>query len=460
MKAELSKKDEKFLAFSLGAPVWKVVLRVSLPLALYQSLNQLFKILDSMMAAHISPSAVSAVAYLSQINLTLSALGGGLAVGASIKVSQAYGAGQFELVKRRVSTLFAMCAVLGAALLLVLAPNAAGFLRLMNTPEEFIKEGSTYFVIELFALVVTFFNNVYIAIERARGNSGRILRLNMAVILMKLGLTAWFVYGLSGGITLISMATLISQGLLFLAAVINLNQKDNAFGFSLKAISMKWNIMAPMLRLSFPVMIEKMAFSLGKVVVNSMSTVYGELTVGALGISNNIGGITTTPQNGFQEGASAVISQNLGGGKPKRALQAFWWTLGINIGLGAVLMTFSLLFVGPITRMFAGGDLEFAEMIAGIYCYEALGAIPLGINSAVLGLLYGFGRTKITLVMNFCRVFVFRIPVLWALQTFTDLGSSSAGIVMGVSNVCSGLLAVLILLIEVKRIKRTYCATQ
>ena len=56
MKAELSKKDEKFLAFSLGAPVWKVVLRVSLPLALYQSLNQLFKILDSMMAAHISLS--------------------------------------------------------------------------------------------------------------------------------------------------------------------------------------------------------------------------------------------------------------------------------------------------------------------------------------------------------------------------------------------------------------------
>ena len=33
------------------------------------------------------------VAYLSQLNLMLSALGGGLAVGASIKVSEAYGAG-------------------------------------------------------------------------------------------------------------------------------------------------------------------------------------------------------------------------------------------------------------------------------------------------------------------------------------------------------------------------------
>ncbi|MFR4440243.1 MAG: MATE family efflux transporter, partial [Hungatella sp.] len=67
-----------------------------------------------------------------------------------------------------------------------------------------------------------------------------------------------------------------------------------------------------MIRLSIPVIIEKMAFSFGKVVVNSMSTIYSALTVGALGVSNNIGGFTTNPQNGYQEGAAAIISQNLG----------------------------------------------------------------------------------------------------------------------------------------------------
>lgn len=52
-------------------------------------------------------------------------------------------------------------------------------LRLMNTPEEFISIGSTYFRIELIALVITFFNNIYIAIERARGNSKRILYIKI-----------------------------------------------------------------------------------------------------------------------------------------------------------------------------------------------------------------------------------------------------------------------------------------
>lgn len=456
MKASLSAKDEKFRDFALHGPMHQVVFYVCVPLALYQSLNQLFKILDTMMASHISSTAVSAVAYLSQINMMLSALGGGLAIGASIKVSEAYGAGDFEMVKRRVSTMFAMCGILSAAILLLLLPFTPQFLRLMNTPEEFIAEGSTYFRLELLGMVITFFNNIYIAIERSRGNSKRILWLNTGVIIVKLALTAWFVYGLKSGINMISVATIISQALLLIAAMINLNQKGNAFGFSMKAISFRKQIVVPMLTLSFPVIIEKIAFSMGKVIINSMSTVYGALTVGALGISNNIGGITTNPQNGFQEGGSSIISQNLGAGKPERAMAAFWWVMVWCIALGAILMGASLLCLDQLGILFAGDDAEFGEMIKEIYRFEAMGAIPLGVNAAVLALLYGFGKTRITLFMNFCRIFVFRVPVLWALQQFTDLGSVSAGIVMAVSNIASGVLAVVVGAVEIHKIHKQF----
>ena len=452
MNAALSKKDEHFRDFSLNGAMGSVIAYVCVPLALYQSLNQVFKILDTMMAAHIGASAVSAVAYLSQINMMLSALGGGLAIGASIKVSEAYGAGDFELVKKRVSTMFALCGILGAVLLLVLVPTTPQFLRMMKTPEEFIAEGTTYFILELFGLVITFFNNVYIAIERARGNSKRILWLNMGVIAVKLALTAVFVYALNGGINMISTATILSQGLLLAAAFHNLNAKGNAFGFSAKAVSLKREVAGPMLVLSFPVIIEKIAFAMGKVIVNSMSTVYGAWTVGALGISNNIGGITTNPQAGFQEGGSAVISQNLGAGRPDRAMSAFRWVLLYSVAVGGVIMALSLIFLHQISYIFAGDNQEFAQMIRDIYKFEAMGAIPLGVNAAVLSLLYGFGRTNITLIMNFCRVFVFRVPVLWALQHFTSLGNVSAGIVMAVSNIASGVLAAVIGVIEIRKI--------
>jgi len=454
--ASLSEKDAAFREFVLHENMWRVVFYVCTPLALYQSLNQLFKIFDSMMAAHISAASVSAVAYLSQINLMLSALGGGLAVGASIKVSEAYGAGDYLLVKRRVSTLFALCGILGAGLLAVLVPFAPQFLQLARTPEEFIAEGTVYFTLDLFGMVLNFFNSVYIAVERARGNSQRILYLNMGVIAVKLSLTALFVYVLHCGINMIAVATIISQLVLLAAAARNMSGQGNAFGFSLKSISLKRRVVRPMVLLSVPVIAEKMAFSFGKVIINSMSTVYSALTVGALGISNNIGGFTTNPQNGFQEGGSAIISQSLGAGKPRRALDAFKCVLVVCVLIGAVFMTASLVFLPQLSALFASGDPQFQRMICTIYRCEAMGAIPLGINAAVMALLYGFGKTRVTLLINFSRVFIFRVPVLWALQTFTDLGDVSVGIVMAVSNISVGLVAVWIAFVEIRKICREY----
>ena len=454
MKAQLSADDQKFREFSLNANMFRVILHVCIPLALYQSLTQLFKVFDTMIAAHISPMAISSVAYIGQIQIMLSALGGGLAVGASIKVSEAYGAGNYELVRRRVSTMVALCACIAGTILVFLLPSATVFLQFMKTPQEFIQIGSTYFRIELIALAVTFFGNIYIAIERARGNSKRILYLNMTIVISKLVLTAVFVYVFNFGINSIATATLISQLIVLGAAVINMSKKDNLFSFSLKAISFKSEIVNPMLKLSFPVIIEKMAFAMGKVIVNAMCTTYGPKTVGALGISNNIGGITTMPQNGFQEGGSAVISQNRGAGKLDRTLQAFYCELLCNLILGITLMSASLASLEFLSRFFAGKDFEFQQMIKGIYIYESWGAIPLGINAAVLSLMYGFGKTKITLFMNFCRIFLFRVPVLILLQKYTNFGSESAGIVMGVSNFLSGVLAVILGIFTISGIKK------
>ena len=82
--------------------------------------------------------------------------------------------------------------------------------------------------------------------------------------------------------------------------------------------------------------------------------------------------------------------------------------------------------------------------------------MPLGLNAAVLALLYGLGKTKLTLLLNFCRVFVFRIPVFWFLQHCTQFGQKSAGIVMMVSNTASGLMALIVALFVIHAFKKSH----
>lgn len=454
----LSEKDRAFRDFALNGNMWSVIFKVCIPLAIFQMVNHLFAILDTMMASHISAEAVSTVAYLSQLQLMISAIGTGLAAGSCIKISEAYGAGNFDLVKRRISSLIAICFGMGLAVIAFL-PFAPVLLRVTGTPEAFIAIGSRYFIISLLATVFSFFNNVYIAIERSRGKSRRIMFLNMGIMILKLSLTAVFVYGLKSDITMIAVATLCSQFVLFLIAIRNLSRKNEVFGFAFSYITMKKDVVSPMIHLSVPVIIEKIAFAMGKTVINSMSKNYGELTVGALGISNNIDGVVTNAQNGFQDGGAAIISQNLGGGRRDRALDAFKKLLVINVVIGLVGWVLINVFIESITYLFAnsaqGFNAGFQQTIIHVLRYDSFGScMPLGINCAVMALLFGFGKTKLTLLINFCRVFVFRIPVLWALQNFTSLGSESVGIVMAVSNICVAIMSSITAWIVIRKMKR------
>ena len=458
MAVFVSKKDESFREYALNAPPLKVLFSVCAPLALYQALHQIFKILDALMASHISAEAVSAVSCLSQITLMITAIGSGLAVGGCIKISEAYGRGDYDTVRTRVATLYAMVVLVGFLVIATLVPFAEGFLRLLKTPEELIAEGAGYFRVEILSLVVTFFNTVYIAIERSRGHARKILCLNLMIILVKLGLSALFVYVLKTGVVMIAAATLISQGLLLAYALCSMPRDEGAFRFSIRNLRLRKDTTLPILNLAYPISAEKMLFAAGKVIVNSMSGVYGGLTVGALGISNNIGGLTTGWHAGMLDGASSLISQNRGAGKYRRTLQLYYRLVAVDmlIGLlGIAIVSFTLPWLAEVfARSKESYDPSFCDMIISIHRWEMLGYITLGFNSATLALLLGYGYTKLTLLLNVARVFLFRVPVLWAFQNFSNLGADAVGLTMMISNICAGLSAFAVAVPVVCRIRR------
>ena len=128
------------------------------------------------------------------------------------------------------------------------------------------------------------------------------------------------------------------------------------------------------------------------------------------------------------------------------------WTVIIGIIISGIEIWQMDFFAG----LFDSGNREFHEMIKLVYRYEALGAVPLGVNAAVLALLYGLGKTKLTLVLNFSRVFVFRIPVFWYLQNYTNYGEASVGIVMMVSNIASTVMAAIAAAFVIRNFKKEY----
>ena len=456
--AKVSQKDEAFRQFALTGSPLKVILSTCAPLALFQALQSIFKILDALMASHIGAEAVSAVSALSQITLMITALGSGLAVGGSIKISEAYGRGDYDMVRTRVATVYAMAIAVSVLVAVTLVPLAEPFLRLLKTPEELIEAGAGYFRIEILTLTVSFFNTVFIAIERSRGHAKKILGLNLVIIAVKLSLTALFVYGMSGGLEHIAVATLAGQLVMLAYALFSMARDEGAFRFSLKNIRRDRETLLPILNLSYPVAAEKVFFAAGKVVVNSMSGLYGGLTVGALGVSNNIGGLTTSWHSGFTDGGAPLISQNRGADRHDRTLKLFWWLLAVNVSIGVIGLLLVSNTLPWLASVFASSknqfDPAFRDMIVAIHQWEMLGYITLGINASVMALLLGYGYTKLTMLLNVARVFVFRVPVLWVFQQFSTLDYEAVGLTMMISNICTGLSAILVAIPVIHRIRK------
>ena len=237
--------------------------------------------------------------------------------------------------------------------------------------------------------------------------------------------------------------------------------KKNIFKIDFKEFKLEKETVSEVAKISLPIFLGKFVFSFGKVSVNAMCNEYGPLVVGALGVSNNLCGVATTPINSFEETTSTIVSQNLGNKNIKRAFGAFWrsFIIATILGLiGFVLIRF--VFQDQLIELYnqnkdSVDTVEFLKLIKEINRFDSYSIIALAVNAAVLGILYGFGQTKMTMILNISRVFLFRIPILWYLQTFhKELGAQAAGISMGISNLCVCVTSILFLVYFVFKIKK------
>lgn len=439
--------------FILEGNLWKLLVSASIPLVLYNTISQFFGVFDTLVASRLGADTVTTVAFISQIQSMLSAAGSGLAVGGGIIIARYFGAGDFAAARRNISTLVFLALGISVLLLLAILPFSVPILRLLGMPPELVASGTAYFMLESSLVVCIFLNTVYFAIEKALGNSRMIMYSTLLMLAVKLFFSYLFVYCMNGGILTLSAASLLSYGTITAIAIARMTGRGNAFGLSLRHADFSLSTLRPVFFLAIPVFFEKFLFSFGKVIVNSMSASYGSNVVGALGVSNRVGSISTTPPMGVSEAEASLVSQNLGNGDVKRALGIFKRAFAINMAIGVFFFILMSVFMDPVIGLFSGGDGEFAREIRTIYDYERYATILLAAAQSVMGLLYGFGYTRTAMVLNILRLFAYRIPPLWIMLNWTDLGSESVGIAMLVSNGLLGISATIVGILLVQKIR-------
>lgn len=435
----------------------KTIIAVCFPIAIYNFFNSFYSLIDSVMCSNISASSVNNVAILSQVKNTISAFGAGVAGGGAILVSRYYGAGKIDKAKKSAGNILLISLIVSVILCLIMIPFASLILRMVDVSSA--NHTTIYFQLQIFELALVSINTVFIGLEKVKGNSKKIFYLNLIVLAVKLILNCIFIYQIEvSNIVWIEISTIIAQAVLFSIAIITFFSPKNALRIKGTDLKPERKYIVPILKLSIPIFFGKFVMSFGKVIVNKMcSTYYNTVTngliAGALSVSNNLSGLITSPTNAFEEGESTIVSQNLGNKNIKRSIECFLKTLIIVMTISIVgYICVRFIFIDNLIQLFSSNKKEnteesaiFIKYIKEVFKYDSLSIISLGLTSGVLGLLYGYGKTFLSSILNFSRIAT-RILTLYILHE-CGVGYKACGIAMGISNIIIGILALVSLLV-------------
>jgi len=450
---KLSVKEEKRRNLILNGNLWKVIITLSAPLAVYGLFNYLYGFFDLIMVSHIGGNEVASVVFIDEIKSAIMAFGGGIAAGGTVIVARHYGAGEIEKARRNAGQSFSLALMVSSVVVVVTLLFGHTILRLLNAPQEIIDAGINYFYIQMASTALIAVNSVFIGLEKAKGNTTRILVLNILAMIVKLILSATFVFVMGKGAAYVALATLIAQGLLMIIALYIMFHKNNSFQLKLSELGLRRNFIIPILALSIPVFTGKFLFSMGKVFVNSMAAFYGPLAVAAVGIAMKLGGAPGSISIIFEESETSIISQNLGNRNLRRALKTYVISHIYAILIGGAALILVNHYLDVFLPLFTTNtDPIFRQMIIDIYFWEKFSTLTSASIAVITGVFIGFKFTKISFVINVIRLFVFRLPVLWLLQYF-NVGYIALGYVMFISNLLTMIAAAIFLVIFYQRIR-------
>lgn len=453
-------RSEKRRRFILNGNLWKVMLGLTVPLAIFTIFNYAGDLFEMYIASFIGTKEFSSVIFIDQIRQTISAFGTGIAAAGIVLVGRHYGAGRHKEARQSAGNAFVLTLIVSITALLVMLVFGKFLLTALNAPST---DAATmgYFNIQMLSTSLIAINTVFLGLEKSKGNTTFVLVINAVGMVIRVGLAALFVLVFKKGMFEMALATLIAQGIITITGIVFMLNKRNPLQIKIKEFRFRKDLILPILSIGLPIFAGRFIFNVGKVIVNSLSiTYYGATAMAALGIALKVVGGAAQVGSSFEETETAVISQNIGNKNLKRAVKSVWVaityvsiTAFISISI-IILLQNRIIQILPQDKSLSPAELEtYFDMVRVFIKWEKYSAFSSAMIAVFSGAFNGFRKTRFTFLINVFRLYVFRIPLLLIFKA-TINSYETLGYVMFISNLGTFLVAATLYLFQYCSIKK------
>ena len=390
--------------------VEKVLLHFVLPYLLSCFMQTFYGMADLFVVGQFYGSEVTtAVSIGSQVTHMLTVIIVGLAMGATVRIGRAVGAGEKETAARTMGTtvvLFSVFAiVLTAALLLATNP----VIRIMMTPEEAVADTGNYLLICFAGIPFIVAYNVISSVFRGAGDSRSPMYFVAVACVINIVLDFLLIGGLGLGAAGAALATICGQAVSVLLAVWVMKRKDLGFSFTRRDIRIHRGVFADILKVGVPVAMQDGLIQVAFVVITIIANSRGLVAATSVGIVEKLISFLFLVPSAFLSAISAITAQNMGAGKADRARQSLGYGLLITAGWGLFCCLYHQFFPETLVGLFTK---EPAVLSAGAsymraYSFDCLFA---AVHFCFSGYFCGEGKSGISFLHNMVSILLVRVP--------------------------------------------------
>ena len=386
------KKGEKDM--TKGAILPQILL-FALPLILGQLFQQLYNTFDTWCVGNfVGKNSFSAVGTVGSITNMLIGFAGGFSTGAGVVISQYYGSGDKENVRKSVHTFILFMFILSIALSLLGVALTPFLIKIIKAPLEVAKEEYIYLTIYFSGISGLLLYNMGSAIFRAVGNSKLPFIFLVVSACLNIIMDLVFVIVLKMGTSGVALATIISQAISALLVLGALKITQSQVSFKFRELKINWKILSRIIFIGLPSAIQMAVTAFSNVFVQSYINQFGADVMGGWTAYNKVDQIIFLPMQCMGLAAMTFVGQNYGAGNIKRAKR------GADISLLSALTSTLILVVPVITlaphvvTFFINGEDEvikygtlFLRMLSPFYLLCCF-------NQVYSNALRGIGRSK------------------------------------------------------------------
>lgn len=441
--------------------VWKSVLSFSLPYLFSYFLQTLYGMADLfIIGQYEGVASTTAVSVGSQVMHMLTVMLVGLAMGATVSIGHAVGAGDRQRTAADIGntvTLFtAVSLVLTVGLLFLVRPIVA----VMSTPQQAVEGTVAYLTVCFIGIPFITAYNVLSSIYRGLGDSRSPMYFIAVACAANIGLDYLFIGVLGLGPVGAALGTTVSQAVSVAAALFAMHRRHTGVPLQKSDFKPRRPVMGQILRIGVPVALQDGLIQIAFILITIIANRRGLIDAAAVGIVEKIICFLFLVPSSMLSTVSALGAQNIGAGREDRARQTLRYAIYIAAGFGLVCGIFMQFFSGQVVALFtdpadpAGAEAVRmgGEYLRG-YIWDCLFA---GIHFSFSGYFCACGRSGLSFLHNILAIVLVRVPGAY----LTSIYFPETLYPMGLSTSAASLVSVIICVVAYLIITRRPRAAQ